>query len=276
MKLAVEGLSFNYDSQPVLNEVTLTIDPGEIVTIIGPNGSGKSTFLRCLARILLPAQGVIYLDGRNITDLPGRALARLLGYVPQEGTRVFPLTVYEAVLLGRKPYITWAVGQRDRQVVEEILRFLQLEPLAGKSLDNLSGGEKQRVMIARALAQEPRVILLDEPTSNLDIRHQLEVLGILQFLAWKKKMTVLMVLHDLNLAARFSQKLVLLHQGRIFASGSPQAVLTPENIRAVYGVEARVRKDDLGVQVLPICPANGNGKTELLAGGGAESSAPPQ
>ncbi|QGP93843.1 putative siderophore transport system ATP-binding protein YusV [Neomoorella glycerini] len=260
MKLAVDGLSFNYDSQPVLNEVTLTIDPGEIVTIIGPNGSGKSTFLRCLARILLPARGVIYLDGRNITNLSGRALAMLLGYVPQEGTKVFPLTVYEAVLLGRRPYITWAVGQRDRQVVEEILRFLQLEPLAGKTLGNLSGGEKQRVMIARALAQEPRVILLDEPTSNLDIRHQLEVLGILEFLAWKKRMTVLMVLHDLNLAARFSQKLVLLHQGRIFASGSPQAVLTPENIRAVYDVEARVREDDLGVQVLPICPANGRAK----------------
>ncbi|WP_109207442.1 ABC transporter ATP-binding protein [Moorella sp. Hama-1] len=260
MKVAVDSLSFSYDSHQVLNEVTLTIEPGEIVTLIGPNGSGKSTFLRCLARILLPAQGVIYLDGRNITNLSGRALAMLLGYVPQEGTKVFPLTVYEAVLLGRRPYITWAVSKRDRRVVEEILRFLQLEPLAGITLASLSGGEKQRVMIARALAQEPRVILLDEPTSNLDIRHQLEVLGILEFLAWEKKRTVLMVLHDLNLAARFSQKLMLLHQGRIFAAGSPQAVLTPENIRAVYDVEARVRQDDLGVQVLPICPANGRAK----------------
>ncbi|WP_434074390.1 ABC transporter ATP-binding protein [Moorella naiadis (nom. illeg.)] len=260
MKLAVHGLCFNYDSQLILNEVTLAIEPGEIATIIGPNGSGKSTFLRCLARILLPAQGVIYLDGRNITNLSSRALAMMLGYVPQEGTRVFPLTVYEAVLLGRRPYITWAVGQRDRQVVEEILRFLQLEPLAGKILVHLSGGEKQRVMIARALAQEPKVLLLDEPTSNLDIRHQLEVLGILEFLAWKKRMTVLMVLHDLNLAGRFSQKLVLLHQGRIFASGSPPAVLTPENIRAVYDVEARVWQDELGVQVLPVCPANGRAK----------------
>ncbi|MCL4424653.1 MAG: ABC transporter ATP-binding protein [Firmicutes bacterium] len=260
VKLAVDGLSFSYDSQPVLNEVTLAIDPGEIATIIGPNGSGKSTFLRCLARILLPAQGVIYLDGRNITNLSGRSLATLLGYVPQEGTKVFPLTVYEAVLLGRRPYITWAVGQKDRRVVEEILRFLQLEPLAGKPLTNLSGGEKQRVMIARALAQEPKILLLDEPTSNLDIRHQLEVLGILESLARKKNMTVLMVLHDLNLAARSSQKLVLLHQGRIFASGSPQVVLTPENIRTVYDVEARVRQDDLGVQVLPISPANGRAK----------------
>lgn len=261
VKLVVEGLSFYYDSRLILDEITLTIDPGEVVTLIGPNGSGKSTFLRCLARILLPVQGAIYLDGRNIAGLSGRELATRLGYVPQEGAKVFPLTVYEAILLGRRPYITWAVGQRDRQVVDEILHFLQLEGLAGKTLANLSGGEKQRVMLARALAQEPKVVLLDEPTSNLDIRYQLEVLGILKFLAREKKMTVLMVLHDLNLAARFSQKMVLLHRGRIFAAGGPQVVLTPENIRAVYDVEALVRKDDLGVQVLPLSPASG--KVEL-------------
>lgn len=256
VKLCVENLCFWYDSYPVLKGITFSIEPGEIVTLIGPNGSGKSTFLRCLARILVPQHGAIYLDGRNLANLSGRELATLLGYVPQEGRETFPLSVYETVLLGRKPYITWTVTQRDREVVEGILRFLKLEEFAEKTLSSLSGGEKQRVIIARALAQEPAIILLDEPTSNLDIRHQLEVLRLLQFLSQEKKMTVLMVLHDLNLAARFSKKLLLLHKGKIFAAGSPQAVLTLENIRAVYGVEVRIREDDLGVQVLPVSPSD--------------------
>lgn len=252
MKLQVEGCSFGYNSQLVLRQVSLGIKEGEVVSIVGPNGSGKSTLLRTICRVLEPHSGVIYLDSQDISTLKSRELARLLGYVPQSSSDVFPLTVYEAVLLGRKPYLTWGVGPKDREIVDRILRFMKIDTFAKKYLNELSGGEKQRVLIARALAQEPDVLLLDEPTSSLDIRHQLEVLGILRRLASEGNVTVVLVMHDLNLAARFSDTLILINEGKVFTSGSPQEVLSPENISVVYGVEADVGESSLGIQVLPL------------------------
>lgn len=252
VKLKIKDCSFNYGSRPVLEKVTLEIKEGEMVSIIGPNGSGKSTLLRCICRVLQPGGGAIYLNGKDAARLNSRALARLLGYVPQSGAEVFPLTVFEAVLLGRKPYLNWVVGARDREIVTRILRFLKLEGFALKYLNELSGGEKQKVLIARALAQEPEVLILDEPTSNLDIKHQLEVLGFLQKLARQGKMTVVMVLHDLNLAARFSEQLILLREGKVFAAGPPPAVLNPDNLSAVYGVEVSIAQNGPGIQVLPL------------------------
>ncbi|MCL6449420.1 MAG: ABC transporter ATP-binding protein [Armatimonadetes bacterium] len=149
-------------------------------------------------------------------------------------------------------YLNWGVGARDREIVARILRFLKLEGFALKYLNELSGGEKQKVLIARALAQEPEVLILDEPTSNLDIKHQLEVLGFLQKLARQGKMTVVMVLHDLNLAARFSEQLILLREGKVFAAGPPPAVLNPDNLSAVYGVEVSIARNGPGIQVLPL------------------------
>lgn len=257
MRLVVQNLSFNYPGHPVLQEVALEAEAGELFSLVGPNGSGKSTCLKCLARVLRPAGGAVYLDGRDVAGLSGQELATRLGYVPQETPQVFPLTVYEAVLLGRKPYLNWSVSVKDRRVVEEVLRLLRLEHLAARTLDQLSGGEKQRVALARALAQEPQLLLLDEPTANLDIRHQLELLGLLQSLARRRGITVFLVLHDLNLAARFAEKMLLLHQGRVFAVGSPRQVLSPENIRAVYGVEARLWEDGVGLQVVALCPTEG-------------------
>ena len=252
--LKIKDCSFCYGSRPVLEKVTLEVKEGEMLSIIGPNGSGKSTLLRCICRVLQPGGGAIYLNGKDAARLSSRALARLLGYVPQSGAEVFPLTVFEAVLLGRKPYLNWGVGTRDREIVARILRFLKLEGFALKYLNELSGGEKQKVLIARALAQEPEVLLLDEPTSNLDIKHQLEVLGFLQKLARQGKMTVVMVLHDLNLAARFSEQLILLREGKVFAAGPPPAVLNPDSLSAVYGVEVSIAQNgpDAGIQVLPL------------------------
>ncbi|MGI6078987.1 MAG: ABC transporter ATP-binding protein [Fastidiosipilaceae bacterium] len=252
MKLVINDCSFSYSSQLVLDQINMQISEGEVVSIVGPNGSGKSTLLRCISRVLQPQGGVVYLNSQDVAHLKPRELARLLGYVPQSGAEVFPLTVYEAVLLGRKPYLSWGVGPRDREIVDRILRFMKIEEFALKYINEMSGGEKQRVLIARALAQEPEVLLLDEPTSNLDIKHQLEVLGLLHRFAHEGGMTVIMVLHDLNLASRFSEKLVLISEGKVFASGSPSAVLNPANIRAVYDVEADVDQNGLGIQVLPL------------------------
>ncbi|BCV21700.1 ABC transporter ATP-binding protein [Moorella sp. Hama-1] len=264
MRLVVKDVSFSYGSFPVLHGLTMEAGEGEAVSIVGPNGSGKSTLLRCAARILKPRQGVIYLDGKEIAALNGSELAKRLGYVPQAGAEVFPFTVLETVLMGRKPHLKWGVSKRDLAVVGDILRYMGLEPLAGRCLDQLSGGQKQKVLLARALAQEPDILLLDEPTSSLDIRHQLEVLGLIKNLAHQYRRTILMVMHDLNLAARFSEKLILLKDGCIFAAGKPQRVLTAENVAAVYGVEAVVNNGKYGLQVFPLRPVAG-GEAALAA-----------
>ena len=256
MNLLIQGISFAYGSNPVLQEVSMEVKPGQVLSIVGPNGSGKSTLLRCLAQIIKPRTGRIILDGKEAGSINSRELAKKMGYVPQEMGEVFSFTVLEAVLMGRRPHLGWTVSDHDLELVARIMKFMGLEKLAGRSLDQLSGGQKQRVSIARALAQEPQVFLLDEPTNSLDIRHQLEVLAQVRKLAKQKKRQVVMVLHDLNLAARFSDLLVILHEGKIFAAGPPGKVLNEANISAVYGVKAAVKNSIMGPYVLLLEPEN--------------------
>lgn len=205
------------------------------------------------------------MDGKEVASLNGADLAKRMGYVPQSAAEAFPYTVLETVLMGRKPHLKWGVSKKDLAVAGEILRYMRIDQMAGRYLDELSGGQKQKVLLARALAQEPEVLLLDEPTSNLDIRHQLEVLELVKDLAQQHRRTVVLVMHDLNLAARFSDKLVLLRDGRVFAAGRPKRVLTAESIGAVYGVEALVTDSKFGLQVFPLRPVAGQ-KTDLVAG----------
>jgi len=255
MRLQVKGVSFAYGSTPVLEDITFKVRAGETLGIVGPNGSGKSTLLRCLARVLRPRVGTVLLDGKNLAALRGREIGRCLGYVPPPGAgNAFPCTVLEAVLHGRRPYLTWGVGQRDLAVVSKALAYLGLTDLAERQLEELSSGQRQKVLIARALAQEPEVFLLDEPTATLDIRYQLEVLARVKEFAVQEGRVVVMVLHDLNLAGRFSDRMLLLSNGRIFAAGIPRAVLTPENVRTVYGVEAEVAETQWGLRVTPLAP----------------------
>lgn len=254
MELFIEDVNFSYGSYPVLQEVYMEVKPGQVLSIVGPNGSGKSTLLRCLAQVLKPQGGKIILDGMEISKMNSRQLAKMMGYVPQAVGEAFSFTVLETVLMGRKPHLTWGVGQKDLDVVADVMKLMHLEELARRQLDELSGGQKQRVFIARALAQQPQVLLLDEPTSNLDIRHQLEVLELVREFAHWQKGQVIMVLHDLNLAARFSDLLLMLCHGKVFAAGSPRDVLNEANICEVYGVKARIVNSAADYYVIPVEP----------------------
>ena len=244
MSIRIESLSFAYGSRPVLDDVTLPAAwPGELLGLVGPNAAGKSTLLKCAAG-LLPAKGRIWLDDEEVrTSDQWCHLRRQVTYLPQEYASTAALTVFEAVLVARQQTASWVVGDDDVAAVATILDELRLEPIALRYLSELSGGQRQMVAVAQALAREPRVLLLDEPTSSLDLQRQLELLQLVQSLAVERSMTVLIALHDLNLAARFVDRLVILHHGRSYADGPPADVLTEMMLWQVYGVDARVEHD---------------------------------
>ena len=238
MKLEIDGVHFNYQSQSVLEDVNFRLDHGEVLALIGPNGSGKSTLLKCINRILKPQVGSILIDGDLTTDYRQQEMAQCVGYVPQEESKNFPTTVFETIMMGRKPYINFKAQDEDLQIVAEIIDELGLADLAQRNINQLSGGQQQKVLVGRALAQRPEVLLLDEPTSNLDLKHQLEILNLIQDQI-KDNISSVIALHDLSLAARYSDKIIILKDGKIFAAGGLE-VLTPENLEAVYEVEVSV------------------------------------
>ena len=240
MKLSIRGIEFYYNSHKVLKDVSFEVKEGEVLALVGPNGSGKSTLLKCINKILRPQKGTVLLDGKNIESFGNKDIGKLIGYVPQSVYHTFSLTVFEMVLLGRKPYVTWKVRERDKRVVWEVLTVMGLDKIYDRSFNELSGGEKQKVLIAMALAQEPEVLLLDEPTSNLDLKYQLEVAELIFKLVKKQKISAIFATHDLNIAGRFSDKVAFLKEGKIFAIGSPWKVFSPEIIKEVYGVQAKV------------------------------------
>ncbi|OFV68648.1 MAG: iron ABC transporter ATP-binding protein [Candidatus Syntrophoarchaeum caldarius] len=246
MKLKVNNVEFSYNSTPVLEDVSMELDRSEMLGIVGPNGAGKSTLIRCIDRILKPTQGSIHLDGQEIEEMGMMEIARHIGYVPQSYSGVFPATVFDTVLVGRRPHIGWRSSESDEDKVWAILKMMGIEDLAMRDWSELSGGQQQKVLIARALAQEAGTLLLDEPTSNLDIRHQIEVMEILKDLVEKKGISAIMAVHDLNLASRYTDRVIIMKNGRIFDAGSPLDVLTPENIRSVYGVEVEVVNSSSG------------------------------
>jgi iron complex transport system ATP-binding protein len=239
VNLTIKGLTFSYNSHKILNDLNVVVENSEVLSLVGPNGSGKTTLIKCIDRILKP-HGSIFLDGTEIESMSRQEVARQIGYVPQSSSTPLATTVFDTVLMGRRPHISWRVADSDLDKVAEVLEKLHLEDLAMMDFAKLSGGQKQKVLIARALAQEPAILLLDEPTSNLDMRHQLEVMEIVWDLVHEKKIAAVMAIHDLNLASRFSDKLVMLKNGRIYAAGEPKALLNEENIGKVYGIEAVV------------------------------------
>jgi len=235
MILKVAGVHFQYPSRPVLKGVSFDLGKSQILGILGINGAGKSTLLKCLNRILSPGKGEILLEGMSILKMNRGQIARRIGYVPQKYSEE-KLTVYDTVLLGRKPYIQWVAAKSDFQVVEKILRLLHLEQFAMRPIHELSGGEMQKVIIARALAQEPQVLLLDEPISSLDLRNQLEVMELVTGIVREHELAAILSLHDINLALRFADRLLFLKDGKIHTLAD-RGTVTPQIIREVYGVE---------------------------------------
>ncbi|MFO8020012.1 MAG: ABC transporter ATP-binding protein [Promethearchaeia archaeon] len=230
----MKNLKFAYEENPVLNDINFQIPRGEFIGVVGPNGSGKSTLLKNIIGILEPQEGEIILNGKGLGDCSGREIAKKIGYVPQNNNRIFPTTVFDTVLMGRKPYINWMETTHDKKIVAEALELLNLGEFALRHINELSGGERQKVFIARALVQQPEYFILDEPTNNLDLRHKLEVLNILEQFT-EMNASVIVAIHDLNLALQFCKRIIILKKGRIFADGDKN-VLSRETIEEVYGV----------------------------------------
>ncbi|MBS3808353.1 MAG: ABC transporter ATP-binding protein [Bacteroidales bacterium] len=249
MNLSIHNITFSYNGWPVLDEVTEEIGKGSFVAIVGPNGSGKSTLLRCIDGILKPQKGRVLLEEKDIHHLDRPSRARTFGYVPQESNHTPPATVFDAVLMGRKPYIGWRVREKDKQITSRIIHQLNIEDIAMKDVNKLSGGQRQRVFIARALAQQPEILLLDEPTANLDLRHQLEVLQLLGSVS-QDNITTLVAIHDLNLAAQYCSHFIMLKEGKIFSSGGRE-ILTKENIEALYDIEVNIFHADNKIFFVP-------------------------
>lgn len=258
--LQAEGLSGGYGSRQVIHQVSFSLQAGEWLSIVGPNGSGKSTLLRLLSRVLIPQAGRVYLNGWDLhTQLSPQQVARQLALLPQQPRIPAGLTVWQLVSLGRSPHQPWWVWQlprADRQRVEWALAQTGLGSLALRRVETLSGGERQRAFLALALVQEPQVLLLDEPTTFLDLRHQLELLELLRRLQQEQGLTVITVLHDLNLAIRYSRRVALLGSGQLQALGSPQAVLTPGRVQEVFGLEVEWMPTPVGPQLCPLRSAD--------------------
>jgi len=241
----VDAVTFGFgrketaEQSPVLKNVSLTIASGEVLGILGPNGSGKSTLLKVLMRILVPQQGRVKLFGHAHDAVSQAEISRRVAFVPQETQQAFPFTISEMVLMGRYPHHnrTWGPGwesSEDRAVAMQAMSDLGVSHLGGRLITNVSGGERQRAVIARALAQEPEILLLDEPTAFLDLHHQLEIARIIRRLNQERGLTVVLVSHDLNLASQYCDRLLLLREGEIVAMGSPEEVIAGESLERVY------------------------------------------
>ncbi len=257
VKITIKDLCFSYGSRSIFEDLNLTVGDSEVLSLVGPNGSGKTTMIKCIDRILKPKGSILLNGGRDLQSLSRQEVAKYIGYVPQSTTSVLTSTVFDTILMGRKPHMGWRVQDEDIDKVVDIMKLLHVEEFALKDFSELSGGQKQRVLIARALAQEPEVLLLDEPTSNLDVKHQLEALDTVTSIVKKTGISAVMAIHDLNLAARYSDNLVMLKKGKVHDIGDPLSLLTKENIRSIFGVEAVVMTDLDRPYVVPIKSLSG-------------------
>lgn len=239
----LEDLYVGYNGLSVLRGMSLSVAPGEMLGVIGPNASGKSTLVRAISGVLKPLSGRLFLDGREIREFRTEELARLVAVVPQNLNLPPAFTAFELVLMGRTPHLPFLrqESRKDLTITWRAMELTRTEHLAQRRVGKLSGGEGRRLVIARALAQEPKLLLLDEPTAYLDLNHQIEVLELVKGLSRERNLTVIVVLHDLNLAAQYCERLIMLHRGQLHIDGSPHEVVTAKNIKRVYGVEVLVQ-----------------------------------
>ncbi|MDR7855711.1 ABC transporter ATP-binding protein [Tissierella sp.] len=242
--LEVKNLKFGYSRELILKDISFNVEKGKFISIIGPNGSGKSTLLKNLNRIYTPRGGKVFLDNIDIKKIRTKELAKKIALVPQNTNIDYEFTVEDIVLMGRHPYKGrfQKEDESDYEIVKEALELTNTLHLKDRIITELSGGERQRVIIAKALAQNPSIILLDEPTSHLDINHQIEILNLLRKLNKEKGTTIVVVIHDINLGARYSDKIIMLNEGEIIGIGSPEEVITKENIEHAYNLEVAIEK----------------------------------
>lgn len=241
MSLQIKNLSFGYKkNQMILNNINLEIKQGEILGILGPNGTGKTTFIKCINNIHKPNEGRILYDGNNIMNLSQLNIAKIIAYVPQYTNNFFPMNVIDIVMMGRMPYVKKNYSDEDKEIVFSIIKKINLEKFAFRNIKEMSGGERQRVFIARAMAQQPKIIILDEPTSSLDLYNQLFILHTITKLAKENNITIIMTIHDLNLASMFCDNILMLKDAHIFAHGKPESILTAENIYEMYKVRTEI------------------------------------
>jgi len=240
--LKAQNISASYRETRVLDGIRFQVTEGEFLGIIGPNGAGKTTLLKIMTGVKSPLAGEVMLDGKNLGSLCRKEIARIMAVVPQSSFIPPLFTVEDVVLMGRYPHQKnrFVTTEEDIRVVEESMRKTNTLDFRQRSVNELSGGERQEVIIARALAQEPKMLMLDEPTASLDIKHQMRILGLVRSLIKEEGITAVMVIHDLNLAARFCDRLVLLHNRNIYAEGKPEDVLTPQNLKVAYEVEVEI------------------------------------
>jgi iron complex transport system ATP-binding protein len=280
--LEISGISFRYKSVEVLENISFSIGEGEFVGILGPNGSGKTTLLKTISGLLKPYTGVVLLNGADIHRMASRDIARQMAVVPQDSVVAFDFTALDIVLMGRNPHLSkfQLENPRDLSIAKKALELTGVWHLADRPIAEVSGGERQRIVIARALAQEPRILLLDEPTLHLDIDSQIDVMDLLKNLCKKDRLIVMAVLHDFNLAARYCDKIILLHEKKIVSLGRAEEVLNKENMANVFGVEAIVKRHPMTdtLYVIPLSSSPMKGKTDgkfkvhVICGGGTGAS----
>ncbi len=258
--IEVHSVSFRYHENWVLENISFRVEKGEFVGVIGPNGSGKTTLLKILYRLLSPQKGEILFELVPMKKMDRADIAKRIAVVAQETHLLFPFSVLETVLMGRSPHLGHLMfeSEKDMEIAKKAMEWTEILPFSERSMDELSGGERKRVFIARALAQEPEVILLDEPTANLDIHHQMDFLDLILTLNREKGLTIVMASHDINIASEFCDRLILLRGGGIYRAGTPDQVITKENIENVYGCEVWVDQN----------PFSGMPRISLLKKGG--------
>ncbi|MBC3887870.1 ATP-binding cassette domain-containing protein [Acetobacterium paludosum] len=244
MELHVNDLKFGYTKKAlVVKGISFSARSGQLISLIGPNGSGKTTIVKCINKILTPQSGSVMLNGKNVQKMPPIEMAKSIAYVPQFTNSYISGSVMDVVMMGRRPYIKWRVTNEDVEIVLKVLQELDLEPLVHEQFEELSGGQKQKILIARALVQNPDLYLFDEPISFLDIKNQMDIMELARNMVVKQNKAVIMVVHDLNMAMRYSDQVILLSSGAVEAAGLPKTVLNHEHIRTVYGVDIRILEE---------------------------------
>lgn len=253
MRLCVEQVSFGYNKkQTVLQNISFQAESGQLIALLGPNGSGKTTLVKCINRILTPREGHITLDGVRMESFSQAKVARRIGYVPQMTKGDGAGTVLDMVLMGRRPFIKWNIREQDIQIALEILDRIGAVELAHREFCSLSGGQRQKILIARAMAQEPEMFLFDEPICFLDVQNQLSIMEMARDMVQQKNKLAIMVVHDLNLALRYSDRILLLQNGNVVDQGVSTEVLNHKNIEAVYGVTVKMIKEETGNYLIPL------------------------